>query len=254
VIPEDGGDAPDGLDPEIRRLVTEMLPQARSEAWKVYSAAPHALDLDDLTSLAFTGLTMAAHRWAAYCSERGFSPGCGQDPCAEPQSCGTRYFAAYSLRRIRGAMLDELRSADWVTRSMRARARALRDAGQDLGRTEDELAAATGLTVKQVRDTLAGVAARPVSFDALAADGAPHDVPDPGDTESQAAVAGILAAVVRAMDGLDAETRVILALRYHRGLDFARIAELLRTDEQRVAGLHNAGVLAIHAVMVRSVT
>ena len=46
----------DRLDPEISRLVTEMLPQARSEAWKVFSAAPHALDLDDLTSLAYTGL------------------------------------------------------------------------------------------------------------------------------------------------------------------------------------------------------
>ena len=58
-------------------------------------------------------------------------------------------------------MLDEMRSSDWVTRSMRARARALRDAGQDLGRTEDELAAATGLTRKQVRDTLAGVVCPP---------------------------------------------------------------------------------------------
>ena len=183
------------------------------------------------------------------CSERSFSPGCGQDPCAEPGTCGTRYFAAYSLRRIRGAMLDEMRSSDWVTRSTRARARALRDAGQDLGRTEDELAAATGLTPKQVRDTLAGVAARPVSFDAET-----HDVPDPGDTESQAAVSSILAAVVQAMSALDAETQVILAFRYHQGLDFARIAEVLRTDEQRVVELHNAGVLAVHAVMVRAAT
>ena len=245
MTPDDG----DRLDPEIRRLVTEMMPQARSEAWKVFSAAPHALDLDDLTSLAYTGLMMAAARWPAYCRERDFSPGCGQEPCAEPGTCGTRYFAAYSLRRIRGAMLDEMRSSDWVTRSMRARAKALRDAGQDLGRTEDELAAATGLTRKQVRDTLAGVAARPVSFDAET-----HDVPDPGDTESQAAVSSVLAAVVRAMDGLDAETRVILAFRYHQGLEFGEIAGRLRTDESRVTELHNAGVLVIHAVMLRSVT
>jgi len=243
-----------GLNPEIRRLVLEMLPQAKSEAWKVFSAAPHALDLDDLTSLAYTGLMMAAQRWPAYCRERDFSPGCGQDPCGGPETCGNRYFAAYSLRRIRGAMLDAMRSADWVTRSMRARARALRDAGQDLGKTEEELAQATSLTRKQIRDTQAGVAARPVSFDSLQADGAPHDVPDPGDTESQAVVSGILAEVLRAMDGLDAETQVILAMRYHRGLEFARIAELLGTDEQRVVELHNAGVLAVHAVMLRSVT
>ena len=74
--------APDRMNPEIRKLVIDMLGQAKSEAWKVYSAAPHALDLDDLTSLAYTGLMMAAVRWPLYCAERGFSPGCGQVPCA----------------------------------------------------------------------------------------------------------------------------------------------------------------------------
>ena len=155
---------PAGLDPEIERLVIEMMPQAKSEAWKVYQAAPHALDLDDLTSLAFTGLMMAAARWPRYCADRNFDSGCGQVPCADPATCGTRYFAAYSLRRIRGAMLDAMRSADWVTRSMRTRAKALREAGQDLGKTEQELSDATGLTSRQIRATAAGVSARPVSF------------------------------------------------------------------------------------------
>jgi hypothetical protein len=67
-------------------------------------------------------------------------------------------------------------------------------------------------------------------------------------------VSGILDQVVRVMDGMDAETRVILAFRYHRNLDFGVIAELLRTDEPRVTGLHDAGVLEIHAVMLRAVT
>ena len=234
---------PDGsLDPEIERLVIEMMPQAKSEAWKVFSAAPHALDLDDLTSLAYTGLMMAAARWPVYCESNHYDPR------------ATNYFAAYALRRIRGSMLDAMRSQDWVTRSMRSRAKALREAGQDLGKTEAELAEQTKLSPRQIRDTLAGVAARPVSLDSLQAEGTPHDVPDPGDTESQAVVSGILDQVVRAMDALDAETQVILAFRYHRGLEFGRIAELLGTDEQRVTELHNAGVLAIHAVMLRSVT
>jgi RNA polymerase sigma factor FliA len=225
------------MDPEISALVVAMMPQAKSEAWKVFSAAPHALDLDDLTSLAYTGLMMAAARWPKYCEEREFDPG------------ATNYFAAYALRRIRGAMLDAMRSQDWVTRSVRARAKALRDAGQDLGRSEAELAAATNLTPRQIRDTMAGVAARPVSFDAET-----HDVADEGSTESQAIVSSILEQVVRAMDGLDPETQVILALRYHRDMEFGEIAERLRTDEQRVTELHDAGVLEIHAVMYREVT
>jgi RNA polymerase sigma factor for flagellar operon FliA len=237
------------MDPEIRRLVLEMMPQARSEAWKVYSGAPHALDLDDLTSLAYTGLMMAAARWPLYCAERGFHPGCGQVPCADPASCGTRYFAAYSLRRIRGAMLDAMRSQDWVTRSVRSRAKLLAGAGQGQGRTEGELAGMTGLSVKQVRDTLAGVAARPVSFDAEA-----HDRPGAADTESSAVVAAVLAQVVAAVDRLDPETQVVLALRYHQGLEFAAVAELLgEPDVSRVERLHDEGVLKVHEVMLRAV-
>jgi RNA polymerase sigma factor for flagellar operon FliA len=231
-----------GLDPEIRQLVLDMMPQARSEAWKVFSSAPHALDLDDLTSLAYTGLVMAARRWPLYCSERGYDPG------------ATNYFAAYSLRRIRGSMLDAMRSQDWVTRSMRAKAKALREAGQDLGRSEEDLAGETGLSRKQIRDTMAGVAARPVSFDSMSSEGAPHDVPDCGDVEGQVVVSGILDRVVRAMDAMDAETRVVLALRFHQGLEFAEIAEMLRTDGERVEQLHDAAVLEIHGVMIKAVT
>lgn len=239
------------LNPEIKRLVTEMLPQARSEAWKLYQGAPHALELDDLISLAYTGLMMAAVRWPEYCAERDFSAGCGQDPCADPATCkGTLYFAAYSLRRMRGSMLDAMRKGDWVTRSMRTKAKALRDA-EDLrpGQSETELSEATGLSARQIRATLAGVAGRPVSFDAE-----PHDVPDPGDTESQVVVSAVLAKVLQAMDTLDAETQVILALRYHRGLELPDIAAELRTSEQRVTELHLAGVLAVHDTLLRAVT
>lgn len=237
------------MDPEISVLVLGLLGQARSEAWKVFSSAPHALDLDELTSLAYTGLTMAAVRWPVYCAERGFDPGCGQVPCADPSSCGTRFFAAYCLRRIRGAMLDAMRSQDYVTRSVRSRARQLREAGHDLGRSEAELAAATGLSRRQIRDTLSGVAARPVSFDAEV-----HDVPEFGGTESRVVVASILDAVAGALDGLDAETQVVIALRFHQGLDFAEIASKLGTDKDRVEHLHNAGVRAVHGVMLRAVT
>jgi RNA polymerase sigma factor for flagellar operon FliA len=192
---------------------------------------------------------MAAARWPLYCSERGFSPGCGQVPCADPAGCGTRFFAAYTLRRIRGAMLDAMRSADWVTRSMRSKAKAIAEADAGHGLSEAELEAATGLTRRQIRDTLAGVAGRPVSFDAGS-----HDVAGPGSTESQAVVSSVLDAVTAAIGALDAETRVVLALRFHQGLDFAVIAGRLGATEQHVADLHNAGVLAVHDVMLRAVT
>jgi RNA polymerase sigma factor FliA len=238
------------LNPEIRRMVTSMLPQARSEAWRLYQAAPHALELDELVSLAYTGLTAAAIRWPAYCAERDFSPGCGQDPCIDPATCGTKFFAAYSLRRLRGSMLDAMRKADWITRSMRTKSKLLR-AAEDLrpGQSEAELAAATGLNPRQIRSTMAGVAGRPVSFDAE-----PHDVADSDDTESQAVVSSVLARVLMVMDGLDPEICVVLALRYHQGLNLAAVAAELRTSEQRVTELHDTGVLAVHDAMIRAVS
>jgi RNA polymerase sigma factor for flagellar operon FliA len=146
-------------------------------------------------------------------------------------------------------MLDAMRSADWVTRSMRAKAKQIAEADAGHGKPEDVIAQATGLSRRQIRDTLAGVAGRPVSFDAES-----HDVAGPGDTESQVVVSGILAAVLAEMDSFDAETQVVLAMRFHQGLDFRQIAARLGTSEQRVTELHNAAVLKVHDVMLRAVT
>ena len=162
-------------DPEVTarvaELVGEVMPQARAEAYKVWQRAPHALELDELHAIALKGLAEASARWQQYCHEKGHDPRAFE------------YFPAYCLARMRGAMLDNLRSQDWVTRSDRTRAKLIRDAGQDRGASEAELAAATGLTVAEVRSTLAAVSARPVSIDAE-----PHDVAAEADVESQAMV------------------------------------------------------------------
>lgn len=234
------------LNPEIERLVESLLPQARSEAWRRFSAAPQQLELDEMISLAYSGLMMAASRWPLYCQEHNFDSGCGQVPCVNPESCGTRFFAAYALRRMRGNMLDAMRSSDWVTRSTRSRAKRLREAGQDLGKTEAQLAEATGMTARQVRDTLAGVARRPVSVDSE-----PLDVQDSDDVEGTAAVNLILDATVRACQQLPREGQIVMALHYHQGRDLKDIAEELGRSAAYIQGLHDDGLLAIHDAMLR---
>lgn len=224
------------MDPQIERLVEELLPQARSEAWKRFQSAPQQLDLDELISLAYAGLMMAAARWPAYCAQNGYD------------SAAVQYFAAYALRRIRGSILDAMRSSDWVTRSTRARAKALRAAGQDLGISEDELVARTGLSARQVRETLASVARRPVSMDAE-----PVDVAEGTDVEGQAVVHSVLEAVVAASAGLPPDVQVVLALHYHQGKDLREIAGLLGMAEARASELLTEAVLEIHDAMVRAV-
>lgn len=234
------------LDPEIASLVTTMLPQARAEAWKVYRRAPHALEVEDLISLAYTGLMMAAARWRFYCEKNGYHPGCGQVPCADPASCGTRYFCAYALRRLRGSMLDALRSADWVTRSLRTKVKKIRAAEAAGYRSEAEVAAAAGLTVSQVRVALGKLAARPVAFEVEE-----HDLPDAENVESGVVVSAVLGSVVQAVDRLDATAQAVLALRYHQGWEFPAIAGELELSEDQVRAAHAAGVLAVRDAMVR---
>lgn len=224
------------VHPDILQLVEDILPQARNEAWKVFQTAKHALDLDELISIAYTGLWQAAVRWTEYCSKHGYDPG------------ATQYFAAYATRRMRGAMLDAMRSNDWLTRSMRSRAKLLREAGQDLGRTEAELSTETGMTPEQIRETLAGVARKPVSVDAE-----PVDIPEQQGVESQVMVATVLGAVVREMKTLPMPVQVVLCLHYFAGKELREIAELLREPESRVSAMHIDGVLSVHKKMVGAV-
>lgn len=227
-------------DPEVAarvaELVGEVMPQARAEAYKVWQRAPHALELDELHAIALKGLAEAAARWQQFCFEKDHDPHAYE------------YFGAYAMARMRGAMLDNLRSQDWVTRSDRTRAKAIRDAGQDRGASEAELAAATGLTVAEVRSTLAAVAARPVSIDAE-----PHDVAAEADVESQAMVAEVLGAVTAVTARLPPETQVLLAMRYYAGRSLSEAAEVLGLDPADAVRRHTGAILAAHDAMLKVV-
>jgi RNA polymerase sigma factor for flagellar operon FliA len=227
-------------DPEVAARVSELvaaiMPQARVEAYKVWQRAPHALELDELHAIALKGLAEAAARWQVYCAEKGHDPRAFE------------YFPAYVLARMRGAMLDNLRSQDWVTRSDRTRAKAIRDAGQDRGASEAELARATGMSVTEVRSTLAAVSARPVSIDAE-----PHDVADEADVESQAVVSEVLGAVTAVTAALPPEVQVLLALRYYAGRTIADAAAAVGMEPNEAARAHTRAILDIHDAMIRAV-
>jgi RNA polymerase sigma factor for flagellar operon FliA len=227
-------------DAEVRarvgELVAGLVPQARSEAYKVWQRAPHALEMDELESLALSGLAAAGARWPAYCAEKGHDPG------------ALEYFAAYALRRMRGSMFDWLRSQDWMTRSGRTRAKMLRDAGQDRGLSDAELAAATGLDITVVRETIASVSARPVSMDAE-----PHDVQSADDVEGQAVVSQVLNAACGVIDRLGDPFRTILVLRYYHGLAVPELAACLGLAADEASRLYQEALFEVHGAMLAAV-
>jgi RNA polymerase sigma factor FliA len=220
----------------IAELTAEIVPSARSEAYRVWQRAPHALEMDELESLALSGLAAAQARWPVYCAANGHDPAAFQ------------YFRAYALRRMRGSMLDWLRSQDWVTRSARTKAKALRSAGQDRGLSDAALAEATGLDISEVRDTLAAVAARPVSFDAE-----PHDVAGEDDVEGQAVVSEVLAALAGVVTRLGEPSRSILVLRYYHGYTVPELAPYIGVSAEEATRLHQGAILEIHQAMMEAV-
>jgi RNA polymerase sigma factor for flagellar operon FliA len=220
----------------VSELTAEIYPSARTEAYRVWQRAPHALEMDELESLALSGLAHAAARWPVYCAKNQHDP------------ARLEYFRAYALRRMRGSMLDYLRTQDWVTRSERTRAKALREAGQDRGVPEEALAKATGMSLAEVRETNAAVAARPVSFDAE-----PHDVAGEDDVEGQAVVAEVLGALSGVLGRYRDPLRTILVLRYYHGLPFPEIGPCVGVEADEAARMCQAAVLEIHGAMMKAV-
>jgi RNA polymerase sigma factor for flagellar operon FliA len=227
---------PDQVRAHIRELTAEIVPAARSEAYRTWQRAPHALEMDELESLALSGLAAAAARWPVYCEKNGHNPEAFE------------YFYAYALRRMRGSILDALRTADWVTRSARTRAKALREAGQDRGLSDAALAAATGMSVAEVRETAAAVAARPVSLDAE-----PYDMAGEDDVEGQAVVSEVLAAVAGAIAWLGDPARTILALHFYNGMTLPELAPYAGVSVDEAARVHQGAVLVIHKAMMEAV-
>jgi RNA polymerase sigma factor FliA len=223
------------MTPEIVALVGELIPRAEAIARRYRQKAPHALALDDLESIAYEGLMQAADQWPGYCARNGY----------QPDGEGLKFFQAYASRRMTGAILDHMRSLDWVPRSQRQAYKRMQEAGDGLGVSEASLTAKTSLSADQIRAARAAVARRPVSLD----DG-DRDVPERRDVNSQMQVAQILQAVASAGDKLTRPERVVLALRYYEGMSVAEIALALGCSRADVTAAHNSAVVAVRDAML----
>src|ERR1700738_3868325 len=123
---------------ELRNQLVELyLPLVKYNAERIWSRLPDGVDLDDLISAGVFGLMDAIE---AFDLERGVK------------------FETYCVPRIRGAMLDELRTMDWVPRLVRSKASKMEEARKSLeaqlGRPPrpDELAARLGVPIEQLEE------------------------------------------------------------------------------------------------------
>lgn len=220
------------MDARTEAMIRDHMSLAQSLAQQQWAKAPHALELDELRGIAYLGLVGAAVRWRPYCAEKNYSPEAMQ------------FFKPFVVQTVRGRLIDAIRSSDWAGRNLRTRAKALQEAGGEAGASYAELAERTGMTVAQVRSTVRGMAQRSVSVE-----GEELELGSSEDVESSVVTRYILDQVIDIIRNLDPEQQIVIALRYHRGLQLQHVAHEMGITESRASQLHAQAILAVHARM-----
>jgi RNA polymerase sigma factor for flagellar operon FliA len=166
-------------------------------------------------------------------------------------------FETYAITRINGAILDALRSLDWVPRAVRQRARELERAYQELesefGRvpTDDELAVKLGVSRKELDNLMQRVRGTAVlSLEEFLPNEKGYEIPlvdTLKDAENDVTIAveqrEICSALVDAVEQLSAQERTVISLYYFDGLTLKEIKSALNVSESRVSQIHAQAVI-----------
>lgn len=178
-------------------------------------------------------------------------------------------FETYAINRIRGAIIDELRSIDWIPRSVRFKAREVEKAYQTLeGQlqrtpTEAEVAKEMGIKLDELHAIFSQVSfVNVVALDELLHAGGERGdkmtlgdtledpkAPDPINLFESEETKFILA---KAINQLPDREKVVVTLYYYEGLTLAEIGQVLGVTESRICQMHTKAVLQLRAKLAES--
>ena len=223
------------------RLIVQYSPLVKYVAGRVGVGLPRNVEQADLASFGVFGLIDAIEKFDP---ERGYK------------------FETYAIARIKGAILDELRSIDWVPRSVRSKARNLERAMAKLesenhrAPTDAEVANEMGITENQLQTTLSqisfvGVAA----LDEMLSGGDRGESVTLGDTVADQGAGPMGVFEVEEMRQILADSinrmpereKIVLTLYYYEGLTLAEIGRVLGVTESRVCQIHTKAVLQLRS-------
>ncbi|HVB73542.1 MAG TPA: FliA/WhiG family RNA polymerase sigma factor [Ktedonobacteraceae bacterium] len=231
--------------PALRdELIVAYAPLVRFVVGRLGIPPTSILDQEDLISYGVIGLINAIDRF---------------DP-----SRGIR-FEAFATSRIRGAVIDQLRSLNWMPRSAVTRVRqvegALAELEQRLGRTakEEEVVAELQVSTGRYRQMLqeagtmilsldAPLSALPVDDSVTSLADLLEDMGTPGPAE-QLEQNEMLQLLSQSIDHLPPRERMLLSLYYQEELTMKEISKLLYVSESRVCQLHMQAILRLRAAM-----
>ena len=225
------------------RLVVAYSPLVKYVSGRMASGLPAHVEESDLISYGLVGLINAIERF---------------EPEREIK------FETYAITRIKGAIIDELRSLDWVPRSVRARARDIERANAKLENqlqrapTDEEMAAQLGYTVSDFQDALLQISNSTVAaLDELwtVSDSSgdqvslldtlqDHEAPDPAAAMD---LTDLKDRVADAIARLPEREKLVVALYYYENLTLREIGEVLGVTESRISQLHTKAVLRLRS-------
>tara|TARA_B100000686_G_scaffold354743_1_gene466882 strand:- start:2593 stop:3354 length:762 start_codon:yes stop_codon:yes gene_type:complete len=222
------------------QVIKEYAPMIKYVANRIALRLPPHIEIDDLISVGVLGLIDAIEKF---------------DP-----SRGAK-FKTYAEFRVRGAILDELRSLDWVPRSIRQKATQLDNACQELQAKlsrppeDEEMAEKLGMNLEEFfalineTRTMSILSLEDLGFskeesdqrsllDCLAgkADSDPH---------TQMRLTELKNIIAKAIDTLPEKERLMISLYYYEELTMKEIGEVLGITESRISQIHSKAVFKL---------
>ncbi len=223
------------------RLVLAYAPLVKYVAGRMSSGLPAHVEEADLISYGLLGLISAIERF---------------DPSRDIR------FETFAITRVKGSIIDELRSLDWVPRSVRAKAREIERANAKLEHqlhrapTDREMADALDVSIEEFQESLVRISnSSVVALDELwtVSDSSGDTVslldtiqdPDAVDPSREMALTDMKDRLAEAIARLPEREKLVVALYYYENLTLREIGEVLGVTESRVSQLHTKAVLRL---------
>ena len=222
-------------------LLTAHMPLVKRLAHYMKAKLPPSVEVDDLVQAGMIGLLDAINRF---------------------EDTHGAQFETYAVLRIRGAMLDELRSSDWLPRSMRQNMRkievAMSTLQQRLGHppSESDVAALLKLSLADYQEMLSAGGGHQLLYyeDFRDPDGQDsfldrHCVDENSDPLRALLDTDFRQGVVDAIDALPPREKMLMGLYYEEELNLKEIGAVMGVSESRVSQLHTQAVTRLRAAL-----
>lgn len=231
-------------DAKRKELAIRYLPTVKNELSRLMMRVPSFLDMDDLYGVALTGMMRALQKWS-------------------PDTDKT--FGIYLRKRVRGALLDELRRLDVFSRSVRKKAKEydqlVGNLEQRLQRaaTEEDIRAEMSLNKKEFEELLETL--RPVTFLSIDAPLSNEengeqfsdilDDPVESNAREQVEMKDQVALIHERIRQLPKDQQRVLHLYYFKELRLSEIASIFDVTESRICQLHTQAIRSLKIAVSR---